>query len=300
MSISSGSPRARAPGAAMRQARENAKTREPKLGVREVARRIGVHYPTISYWETGKKVPALEDIASYLTAIGVTGAERDRILELGREATDANWLTAGTPGISQGLAGVLDCERTASRITEWSPLSIPGLLQIPESTRAIVRTEHDALLRAGRREILTRPEPAQLVALIGEPALLARIGGEAVHLLQLKQLLKLAADLPNVTIQVVRTERESWHPGMAGPFILYDFPGSPSIVHLEHHRSSAFLYDDEDVAEYRKAAALLCDEVAMNPSASLDFIAKLIREAGGIIDLNRRTRPMEETSAFGH
>ncbi|MGH3768179.1 MAG: helix-turn-helix domain-containing protein, partial [Pseudonocardiaceae bacterium] len=91
-----GAPRARALAGALRQAREAA-----KVSVREVARRLGISHSVVSYWETSKRVPRLEDVASYLTAIGVTGDEREAILALGRHAGDQDWLTVGIPGISQ-------------------------------------------------------------------------------------------------------------------------------------------------------------------------------------------------------
>jgi hypothetical protein len=58
---------------------------------------------------------------------------------------------------------------------------------------------------------------------------------------------------------------------------LYDFPSAPSIVHLEHHRSGAFVYDGDDVTAY-KAAADMVRNAAMNSAESTGFIAKVLAE----------------------
>ncbi|MQA09393.1 MAG: helix-turn-helix domain-containing protein [Pseudonocardiaceae bacterium] len=280
MAATTGSPRIRALAAALRQAREGA-----GVGVREVARRMGIQHSTVSYWETGRRSPRIEDVGGYLVALGVSGDERERILNLARDASEASWLTVGVPGMTNGLAGVLECERTAETITDWSPLVVPGLLQTWDYSRAIIGAygasandvEPRVLLRAGRREILTKSNPVRLHALIGEAALYLRVGGNGIHADQLRHLHKSATQADNITVQVVRTALD-WHPGVAGPFVLYEFPGAPPIVHLEHHRSSAFLYDEDDLAEYRSAADSLRKEVAMSPNDSLELIADVITE----------------------
>lgn len=269
-----GTPKARALASALRRARE-----AHNIGVRALARQLGIPHSVVSYWETGKRTPRIEDIGGYLAAIGVSGAERERILDLGRNVNQHNWLTAGA---NEHLSGVLECERTAATITEWSPLVVPGLLQTSDYTRSIIgagdgdsETEPRVLLRAGRRDILTKTDPTRMHAMIGEPALHVRIGGDHIHTEQLRNLLKLARDLDNLTVQVVRTALD-WHPGMAGPFVLYDFPDSPPIVHLEHHRSSAFLYETDDLTAYREAADTIRTEMAMSPEDSAGLIADVI------------------------
>lgn len=53
---------------------------------------------------------------------------------------------------------------------------------------------------------------------------------------------------PAVTLRVERIG-DGWHPGLPGPFGLYNFDQAPSIVHLENHRSSVFLFDEPDMPE---------------------------------------------------
>lgn len=268
-------PRVRALSAALKQIRT-----DKGVGQRELARMLGIQHANISFWESGKRIPDVTDVAAILAKLDVTGPERDRILDLARHATEPNWLTAGVPGMSPGLAGVLDCERTASTITDWSPLVLPGLLHTSDYARALLsaglpanEAEPRVMMRMARRDVLIRSQPANMIALIHERALDEVMGSPTVQVDQLRHVLTMA-ERPNVTIQVVQSG-QGWHPGMAGPFILFDFPGSPSIVHIEHHRSSAFLYDEADVQDY-KAAAEAIRSVAMSPEESLELIAGTI------------------------
>jgi transcriptional regulator with XRE-family HTH domain len=268
-------PRAKALAAALRQARDNT-----GVAGREIARRLGVSHAAVSHWETGKRVPRLEDVASLLAVLGVTGDDRERILELARHAADPDWLTVGIPGVVQQLAGVMECERTAKFIAEWSPWVIPGLLQSSDYARAIIGAggvspadvEARLIVRLGRRDVLSRRDLDELVVLIGEPAIRQEIGGPAVMAEQLRYLLRLAGS--GITMQVVPIGK-GWHPGLMGPFIFYRFADSPSIVHIEHHRSSAFVFDDNDVAEYHTALATVRG-AALNPTESAALINQVI------------------------
>lgn len=165
--------------------------------------------------------------------------------------------------------------------TDWSPLLVPGLLQTSDYARAILangdlparEVEPRVMMRMARRDVITRSRPAVFTGLIGEAALHNPIGGPEVTADQLRHVLKMT-DSESVTVQVVPTD-SGWHPGLSGPFILFDFADSPSIVHIEHHRSSVFLYDERDVEDYRAAAEIIRG-VAMSPADSTELISEMI------------------------
>lgn len=270
-------PRTRALATLLREARETS-----GLSVRGLARKLGVAHTTVSRWETGFNVPSLADVATALAYIGVTGTERAKILAVARDADQPDWLASGMPGAVAGAA-VAGMERTAAVMTEWCPLVVPGLLQTAEYARAIVGQTVErgsdvnaaVMVRLGRRDAIVRSRPMRLTALVGEPALHGGIGGPAVVLDQLRHLLVMA-DLPAVTLRMVPVSGE-WHPGLVGPFIVYDFEADPSIVHLEHHRASAFLYEPGDVAGYQEAANALV-KIALSPDDTRAVIRETIRQ----------------------
>lgn len=274
-----GAPRARALAGALRQAREDA-----KISVREVARRLGISHSVVSYWETSKRVPRIEDVGSYLTAIGVTGDEREAILALGRDADAGDWLTVGIPGISQQLNGTMECERAASAITDWSPNIIPGLLQTSDYAEAMIRGDSElptnevrarVLVRMGRRDVIMRSNPVRFTTFLGEAALRERIGSRQAMADQLRHLIK-ASESDNITIHVVRAGQGA-HPGLAGPFVLYDFDAAPSIVLLEHYRTGAFVFEPDDVAAYKSAVEQI-RRAALSPADSLNLLTEIEQE----------------------
>lgn len=261
------------------------------MTVREFAKVLGMSHATVSKWENARTVPDVEQVVAYLQAAGVTGEARERVLQLVRGSDDPSWLASGLAGASQGLAGVLECERTATEIVQWAPLLVPGTCQTRDTAYSILRhdealspKELDALVdvRVGRRKILTdvRDEeaglgPVDYTALISENALYEKPGGNEVAADQLRHLLELA-ELATVTIQVVPARGE-WHPGLSGPFILYNFTGADPIVHLEHHKSSAFLYERSDITAY-KVATTVIRRRAMSPEDSTGLIADVLNE----------------------
>lgn len=275
----SGSPRARVLGAWLRDARTAA-----NLGTRELARMLDLPHPYISRWETAERMPRPEDVATVLTACGVNGSERERLINLARTATEPNWVTVGEPGASEALAALLEFEQTSKRIAEWSPTVVPGLLQTGDYARAIMhgagiaQNEIDPRVRVrlSRRDVLTRRNAIEFLALIGQESLRQIIGGEEVMVDQLRLLLQFA-EYPSVTLHVVPTGR-GWHPGMAGPFELLQFESGRPIVHLEHLRSSLFLYEEEDDLQAYVDAAATVAGVAMSPTDSAGLIAERITE----------------------
>ncbi|MER5394889.1 helix-turn-helix transcriptional regulator [Saccharopolyspora sp. NPDC002686] len=273
-------PRARVLGAELRQLREAA-----GLGVRELGRRLGVGHTTVWRYESGLKPPSPEDTASLLTALGVTGAEKERIVKMARTVRDPNWLTSGVPGIREELAALIEFERTATRITDVQVLVFPGMLQTREYMQAVMSTlppeliETRVAFRLSRREILDSDGGPHLAALIAEAALHERIGGAAVMADQLRYLIKMSKR-ENVTIQIMPSGATAWHPAHAGPFILFEFDDQKPIVHLEHFRTAAFLRNVKDVNDYRQAADNL-REGALSPKESLELIASRLEAIEG-------------------
>ncbi|GDY34013.1 helix-turn-helix domain-containing protein [Gandjariella thermophila] len=273
------SPRARALCAALREARIAS-----GISQRELGRLLSITYTNISLWENGHRVPSIETVAMILAALRTSPDERQRILDLARNASERNWLTSGLAGVPQQLAGSTECERAASRITEWSPAIVPGLLQTPDYTRAIMTAggriapddvELRIMVRAGRREVITRVEPVEYLALIGENALYEPIGSPTARVHQLRHLADMA-ERPNIVVQIVPA-RIGWHPGLAGPFILYDFPDASPVVYFEHHSSGAFVPDAHNVSEYRKAIEWI-REIARDPDESLALVNRAAEE----------------------
>lgn len=229
--------------------------------------------------ESGRRLLSVEELDRVFDTLEVSAAERDRLHGLARSAQGPGQLSIGSASIAKALTDLIDHEQNAVRITDVSPLLIPGLLQTSDYARAIVGDKPDAetkvTLRAGRRDILTRRNPVELFALIDSEALARPIAPPDVMADQLRHILSLA-ELPNVAVQVVSSTRPGYHPMLLGSFELLEFAKAKPIVHLEHRRSSVFLWEDDEVASYVEAADYLRHEVATTAEQSTELITEIV------------------------
>ncbi|MDV6014075.1 helix-turn-helix transcriptional regulator [Haloechinothrix sp. LS1_15] len=273
MASTADTPRARQLGAELRQARTEAGLTTTQLG-----KQLGRSHTHVSRWENGKLAPSAEDTAAVLGILGVTGEERDRLLDLARAAADPNWVA---PGVDKQLAALREYERTASMIIDVEPMLIPGLMQTPAYARQIItefgatsgEADHRSMVRLGRQHVLTDDPPVTFHAIIGEYALRYQPCTDDVMVGQLRHLAKLA-QADNVTVQVLPIG-VSHAAAMTGPWVWISFTDdSKPVVHLEHYCSSATITDERTVERYKIAADTLC-EAAMSPSESIELIATI-------------------------
>ncbi|MEV6592404.1 helix-turn-helix domain-containing protein [Streptomyces acidicola] len=135
------------------------------------------------------------------------------------------------------MAEYIAMEDVASRIRTWQSSLIPGLVQIPEYTRALAVAEGrwedpDDIERAAevkqkRQGRLLGERPLHLHAVVWEAALRQQIGGPDVTRTQLERLLEIA-ELPNVRLQVLPF-RAGAHPCIAGPFSIISFADDEAL-----------------------------------------------------------------------
>jgi transcriptional regulator with XRE-family HTH domain len=275
MKPTSSSPGSRALSASLREVRE-----ARKFGLRELARALEVDPRLLSQWELGIRVPPIEEVARILGYLRVDRAVTNRILFLAQHVKDPNWLDSNPADLPAALTGVMQCERSASLITNWSPQIIPGLLQTPDYARTLLSASEtkaevvDARLvaRLKRQRILSGCEPVRLKAIISELAIREVVGEAGTMSDQIDHLLALAVT-SNISVRIVPAD-VGYHPGKIGMFALYDFPSDPSIVFLEHHHASAFVNELEAIASYRKLVKVLLDK-----ALSEDVSRELLREA---------------------
>jgi len=262
---------------ALREARE-----DKGVKLRDLAEMIGRPAGTVSRWETGARAPQPTDVAQVLASLGIVGARYDEIVAMASAVDPSLWLAMTLPEMQQQLTTLLDIERSATRIIDVSPLLIPGLLQTADYARAIMMSGHGVpvgevetrvAVRLGRRDAITRSNPVEMVAVIGEAVLEQEIGGHTVMAAQLTHLLEMSKR-PNIDVRVIPT-RSAWHPAMEGPFLLVESAESTTVVHIENRRSGLFLHRLPDVELYREATELVLN-AAMSPEDSSGLIAKEI------------------------
>lgn len=271
-------PRAYALGAELRDARKKA-----GLVLRDLAGRLDVSHSVVVRWEKGERVPSTESVSAVLAVLGVSSGERDRIIMIAREAAEepVNSVSVGIAGMAEQLSLLMDYEKMATRITDASPLLIPGLLQTSDYARAIIGngsdTEGKVAVRLGRRDVISRVRaPADYEAFISERALHEPGDGELI--VDQLELVRTLSERDNVNVRILPTSA-GFTVAHAGPFVLLEFEKADPIVHLEHHRSSAFLRDQNDVQAYVAAREDL-EKLAMSPEDSRGLITDVINTNG--------------------
>jgi transcriptional regulator with XRE-family HTH domain len=252
------------------------------LTLRQLETRSGVSNAVVSMWENARRIPRMDDLLAVLDALGVDDETREHILELRRDAepsAEPGQISGGPPSIGEGMDLLIEHESHASRIVDVAPLLMPGLLQTSAYTQAVMADTPSATtrvrLRAGRREVLTGKNPVEFIALIDSEVLVRPVAPSDVMIEQLHHLLDMGAR-PNITIQVVPSTRPGFHPLLAGPFELIEFPQSRPIVLLEHYRSSVFLWEESDTKSFTDAAERIRN-AAMTPADTARVIEDIVK-----------------------
>jgi transcriptional regulator with XRE-family HTH domain len=134
-----------------------------------------------------------------------------------------------------------EIEPHARALRSWDPLLIPGLLQIEDYVRALLRgglvdsTEReveDGVDARMRRQIVFAGErPPSLWVLLDEGVLYRLIGTAETMMKQLDHVLTMAGR-PNVNVQVIPRDTPCTA-GLASGFIIAEMPDAPTVVSVE-------------------------------------------------------------------
>lgn len=270
-------------GAQLRRLREAAGATRAEAG-----QAIRASQSKISRMELGRVTFKKRDVADLLTLYGVTDdGERDTLLGLARRANEPSWWHSYNDLLPSWFESYVALEEAATRIRTYEVQFIPGLLQTAGYARAVIAKgnedsprddiERRVHLRMSRAQLLTRPDPPRVWAVIDEAALRRPIGGRQVMRTQLEHLVTAAA-LPNITLQVMPF-RLGGHAAEGGAFSILRFPEEdlPDVVYIEQLTRALYLDARADVDHYARAMEQLCVQAA-DPNASTDIIAKVLAE----------------------
>jgi transcriptional regulator with XRE-family HTH domain len=244
----------------------------------------------ISRMELGRVGFKERDIADLLTLYGVTDEEeREALLELAREANTPGWWNRYGDVLPAWFQPFVGLEAAATLIRTYEVQFVPGLLQTKDYARAVIalvdnpmttspeEIERRVRLRMDRQQLLTRPDPPLLWAVVDEAALRRPIGGTDVMRAQLEALID-ATKLPNVTLQVLPFEAGG-HSAAGGMYTILRFPEPevPDVVFLEQLTSGLLLDKRDDVDLYAMTMERLSVQ-ADPPSRTPATLARIHQE----------------------
>lgn len=234
----------------------------------------------LSRAETGKRSMTTIEVATYTAVCGVTGEAQDELIALAEEP-DYCRLKRHADEIPDALRTLIFHESTASAIESVQPLYLPGITQTPEYARALFEMggkfdpaviESRVATRMGRREVLTRHDPAQCSLYIHEYALRTMVGSPKVMCEQLLHLI-FAGTHAQCAIRVVPASAGAHGVSMSS-FQIFHYPEGPPVVYVQNETTCEFLENGQDLLAYQAVLNRVAS-VALTDAQSSQMIEAL-------------------------
>ncbi|TGA91585.1 helix-turn-helix transcriptional regulator [Streptomyces sp. MZ04] len=268
-------------GAELRKLREAA-----GLKAREAGSLLGANSVQMSQIESG--VAGVSEERVRRLAAHYACADVALIDALVAMATDRTrgWWDEYRGVLPQVFLDVAEAEHHAAFLREVVITHVPGLLQIPDYSRAVFRymvpelpeseleprIEH----RMQRRAVFDREKPATYETIIHEAALRILVADRRVAQTQLREILT-EIEKGHATVRVIPFERE----GFAGAGVEMMYVGGPlpqlDTALRDAPHGTAFLDAESQLARFRGLLHKL-EKAALSPESSRDFILRMTNE----------------------
>jgi len=233
--------------------------------------------------EKAKSSISVNDLKVLLPFYGITKKEKvDELVAMAKAARQSPWWRRYSEVAPPALLELIDYESAASSVSQFETMFVPGILQTEEYASAVLQVFYDeksvpekvaALvdLRTRRRDLLAGENAPKFSFILDESVLHRLAGNPGITSRQLLHLVN-AAELPNVTVQVVPFTA-GLHPGMKGPFELIQFEDTPdeNVVFLEGPRGDFLSDEPRETENYLEAFKRIAD-TALGPSDSVGRI----------------------------
>ncbi|MFF9000169.1 helix-turn-helix domain-containing protein [Streptomyces achromogenes] len=256
------------------------------LTLEEAGRLVGVSKATVSRYETQAGPVRWIVVEALCREYGATEAEAKAVVGLARDAKQQGWWNSFADSIPESMNLLLTLEDEAVRESHFSCVYVPGLLQTRAYSTAVQKANEVPLgqeeierlvdIRMKRQEILTRPKPPRLWAILDESVIRRVVGSPQVMREQLARLLE-ANESPHITLQILPFSKGA-HAAALGSFvILGGTEPALDVVYVDFHAGSLFLEKDEELDRYRLAFEYLQAQ-ALDMEASSAMIHGALKE----------------------
>lgn len=245
--------------------------------------KIGGKWSTskISRIETRQQGVKSYDVERLLDAYEVTDENtREWVMGLSARAGERGYWMAIRKDLPEDFQQLLHVEATLLAARQLETLVVPGLLQTPDYTRAVVNgvnagldfevAERRVLARMARQRVLNRPKPLRYHVILSDIVLTTPIGTPSVMRGQLAKLVD-AAQAEHITIQVLPRSVGAT-PALEGSFAILTLPEPiPDFGYAESPGGAMYIEDRAHVRELVEKWGILTDR-ALSPADSLDAI----------------------------
>jgi len=255
--------RRRVVGGALRWYREN-------IGytLEDAARILECDRSKISRIETGQRGIRPKELRELLTEYGVAASEQLALVAIASRGGRNSWWHPYAGIVTDAYLDYAIMESASSEIMAYEAQLIPDLLQTDDYTRAIAAAEpgyvtdqqrEDAVAAQAARRHTVLSGSRRIGVVLGEGALHQAVGGTDVLAGQMSHLVKLKAEYPAITIQVLPFSAGAHAAAGGGSLAILRFPDAPSlgVVYLDALSGGVYLESQADVARYVRAFALL-------------------------------------------
>lgn len=250
----------------------------------EAAAVAGFSKATLSRVERGETTISPGDARLLMTHYGVPADVLESFADLAYAAKEPGWWQRYKSALPDWFSLFVGVESAAHRIRTYEPELIPGILQIPEYSRALVEKDvqvpsaeqqvQDAVnLRQRRQEKLTGDDPANLMVVISESALLRQVGGPEVHQEQLEYLLAMSLR-DNISIKVLPFASGA-HAASYGSFVLLDYTvvnKDYALAYVEYSGGAIYLEAEDEISLHSRIFNSLRQDAA--PAAATEGLIK--------------------------
>ncbi|HJP75173.1 MAG TPA: DUF5753 domain-containing protein [Pseudonocardiaceae bacterium] len=234
---------------------------ELRLDVKAITDELGF---TRNYWsavENERKLLSEEALTKIIDLFQFAPADGQELLALRMAARERSWVMEYGKLFDSRLQRLFGIEDGADQVRVYENLLVPGLLQTPEYTRAImapavtlpqVEVDQRVEARQRRQKRLIGATPLRLIAVISEAVLRQQIGGPEVLRGQLAHLAEMAAAHPEtIDIRVIPFTATSCGLFGSATVNIFDFdnPRLPTVAWQETVTAWGFIESPLEVRD---------------------------------------------------
>ncbi|MEV0089995.1 helix-turn-helix transcriptional regulator [Streptomyces sp. NPDC050738] len=256
------------------------------LTLEQAGNLVGISKATVSRYETQAGPVKWLVVDALCREYDTTDAERTAVVGLARDAKQQGWWSSFTDAIPESMNLLLTLEDDAVREDHFSCVYVPGLLQTRSYSTALQQANEVRLapleierlvdIRMKRQEILVRPTPPRLWAILDESVIRRVVGSPEIMKEQLGRLLE-ANESPHITLQILPFSKGA-HGAALGSFVIIgNAEASLDVVYVDIHTGSLFLEKEAELDRYRLAFDYLRAQ-ALDMEASSSMIHRVRKE----------------------
>ncbi|MFI0351731.1 Scr1 family TA system antitoxin-like transcriptional regulator [Actinomadura sp. 9N407] len=254
-----------------------------RLSQDDVARELEVSSNKIVRIENAQSTVSTSDLKQLLLLFQVGTEDRDRLLDLGRDARKrGGWWSAYTdllPG------PYVQLESAAAEIRNYQPTLLPGLLQTPGYAHATMQSFGSALAaeeaerrvnaRLQRQARLTAEDPLTLHAIVDEVVLWRIAGQSQIAEEQFRHLIEMAT-LDNIHLRVIPYAAGLYaSAGNSFAILTFHDPIDPDVVMVENRAGERYFDAAHEVAGFHSDFRHIIN-AALSEDTTLDLLRKAL------------------------